>query len=152
MILYICLETKKMWATSRKCVFYSIFKNTTKYLKIFFKAFFLNATKHLKIFFGNFLFQKIFSPENISHLENVLHRAKRNLSYIVLPTYFHTHIVTTILCGRIWLTICHYHINSLIFFSTTYSLPCKKIVTKRMAPSIIKRCTESTFNKLLVQF
>ena len=31
MILYICLEAKKMWATSRKCVFYSIFKNTTKH-------------------------------------------------------------------------------------------------------------------------
>ena len=31
MILYICLEAEKMWATSRKCVFYNIFKNTTKY-------------------------------------------------------------------------------------------------------------------------
>ena len=40
MILYIRLATKKMWATSRKCVFYGIFKNTTKYQKIFFKTFF----------------------------------------------------------------------------------------------------------------
>ena len=31
MILYICLEAEKMWATSRKCVFYCIFKNTTKH-------------------------------------------------------------------------------------------------------------------------
>ena len=31
MILYICLKAEKMWATSRKCVFYSIFKNTTKH-------------------------------------------------------------------------------------------------------------------------
>ena len=31
MILYICLEAKKMWATSRKCVFHCIFKNTTKH-------------------------------------------------------------------------------------------------------------------------
>ena len=35
MILYICLATEKMWATSRKCVFYGIFKNTTKHMKIF---------------------------------------------------------------------------------------------------------------------
>ena len=31
MILYICLEVEKMWATSKKCLFYSIFKNTTKH-------------------------------------------------------------------------------------------------------------------------
>ena len=31
MIFYTCLEAKKMWASSRKCVFYSIFKNTTKH-------------------------------------------------------------------------------------------------------------------------
>ena len=31
MILYICLEAEKMWVTSKKCVFYSIFKNTTKH-------------------------------------------------------------------------------------------------------------------------
>ena len=40
MILYICLAAEKMCATSRKCVFYVIFKNTTKYHKIFFKTFF----------------------------------------------------------------------------------------------------------------
>ena len=31
MILYICLEVKKMWWTRRKCVFYIIFNNTTKH-------------------------------------------------------------------------------------------------------------------------
>ena len=31
MILYICLAVEKMWATSSKCVFYGIFKNTTKH-------------------------------------------------------------------------------------------------------------------------
>ena len=31
MILYICLEAEKMWATNRKCVFYCIFKNITKH-------------------------------------------------------------------------------------------------------------------------
>ena len=31
MILYICLVIEKMWVTSRKCVFYGIFKNTTKH-------------------------------------------------------------------------------------------------------------------------
>ena len=40
MILYICLDAEKMWVTSKKCVFYSNFKNTTKHQKIFFKAFF----------------------------------------------------------------------------------------------------------------
>ena len=40
MILYICLATEKMWATSRKCVLYGIFKNTTKHQKIFFETFF----------------------------------------------------------------------------------------------------------------
>ena len=40
MILYIRLVTEKIWATSRKCVFYGIFKNTTKHQKIFFETFF----------------------------------------------------------------------------------------------------------------
>ena len=40
MILYICLAAEKMWVTSKKCVCYSIFKNTTKYQKICFKTFF----------------------------------------------------------------------------------------------------------------
>ena len=31
MILYICFEAEKMWATNRKCVFYCIFKNITKH-------------------------------------------------------------------------------------------------------------------------
>ena len=31
MVLYICLEAEKMWGTSRKCVFYIIFSNTTKH-------------------------------------------------------------------------------------------------------------------------
>ena len=31
MILYICLAAEKMWVTSKKCVFYGIFKNTRKY-------------------------------------------------------------------------------------------------------------------------
>ena len=31
MILYIYLAIEKMWVTSRKCVFYGIFKNTTKH-------------------------------------------------------------------------------------------------------------------------
>ena len=33
-------KCEKMWATSRKCVFYGIFKNTTKYQKIFLETFF----------------------------------------------------------------------------------------------------------------
>ena len=60
MILYIFLATKKMWAISRKCVFYGIFKNTTKHQKIFFETFFEmqpNTWKH-------FPFRKITFPEN----------------------------------------------------------------------------------------
>ena len=59
MILCIRLVTEKMWenvrATSRKCVFYGIFKNTTKHQKIFSENFFEmhpNTWKH-------FLFRKI---------------------------------------------------------------------------------------------
>ena len=48
MILYICLVAEKMWATSRKCVFYGIFKNLTP--ENIFQNIFWNATKHLKIF------------------------------------------------------------------------------------------------------
>ena len=39
MKLYICLAAEKMWAISRKCVFYGIFNNTTKHHKIFFTIF-----------------------------------------------------------------------------------------------------------------
>ena len=30
-VLYICLEAEKMWETSKKCVFYIIFRNTTEH-------------------------------------------------------------------------------------------------------------------------
>ena len=67
MILYIRLATEKMWATSRKCVFYGIFKNTTKHQKIFFETFFerqLNTWKH-------FPFRKIeYFPEILLHKPN----------------------------------------------------------------------------------
>ena len=59
MILYICLAAEKMWATSRKYVFYGIFKNKTKHQKIFFKTFFemqQNTWKYFpfrKIFYMN---------------------------------------------------------------------------------------------------
>ena len=69
MILCIRLVTKKMWATSRKCVFYGIFKNTTKHQKIFSKTFFEmqpNTWKH-------FPFRKIAFPENIYFPEILLH-------------------------------------------------------------------------------
>ena len=66
MILYICLAAEKMWATSSKCVFYSIFKNTTKHQKMFFKTFFeiqLNTWKY-------FPFPKIAFLKNILHESN----------------------------------------------------------------------------------
>ena len=70
MILYIRLAIEKMWATSRKCVFYGIFKNTTKHQKIFFETFFEmqpNIWKH-------FPFRKIAFPENIPFSRNAIFR------------------------------------------------------------------------------
>ena len=62
MILYICLAVEKMCATSIKCVFYGIFKNTTKHQKIFFKTFFEMQPNTYFPF-----------PE-IAFLENILHK------------------------------------------------------------------------------
>ena len=62
-------KCEKMWATSKKCVFYGIFKNTTKHQKIFSEIFFEmqpNTWKH-------FLFRKIAFPENIYFSEMLLH-------------------------------------------------------------------------------
>ena len=76
MILYIRLTTKKMWATSRKCVFYGIFKNTTNQQKIFFEMFFKmqpNTWKH-------FLFRKISFPKNGIFFENAFTLTKRSLN------------------------------------------------------------------------
>ena len=69
MILYICLAAEKMWATSRKCVFYGIFKNPTKHHKIFFKTFFEMQPNTWKYF----PFPKITFLKNIYFLENILH-------------------------------------------------------------------------------
>ena len=66
MILYICLAAEKMYSTSRKCVFYGIFKNTTKYQKIFFKTFFKMQPNTWKYF----PFPKIAFSENILHEPN----------------------------------------------------------------------------------
>ena len=51
-VLYICLEAKKMWGIRRKCVFYIIFNNTTKYLKIF--SFFKNNIFKKYLFFKKY--------------------------------------------------------------------------------------------------
>ena len=60
---------EKMWATSRKCIFYDIFKNITKHQKIFFKTFFEMQPNTWKYF----PFLKIAFPENIYFPENILH-------------------------------------------------------------------------------
>ena len=69
-----------MWATSRKCIFYGIFKNTTKHQKIFSKTFFemqLNTWK-------NFPFRKIAFPENRIFSGNTFTRTKRSLCFKIL--------------------------------------------------------------------
>ena len=69
-------NVRKMWATSRKCVFYDIFKNITKHQKIFFETFFEmqpNTWKH-------FPFRKIAFPKNRIFFENTFTRTKRSLS------------------------------------------------------------------------
>ena len=76
MILYIRLATEKIWATSRKCVFYGIFKNTTKHQKIFFENFFEmqpNTWKH-------FPFRKIVFLENRIFFGNTFTRTKQSLN------------------------------------------------------------------------
>ena len=78
MILYICLAAEKMWVTSRKYVFYSIFKNTTKYHKIFFKTFFEMQPNTWKYF----LFPKIAFPKNIYFSENILHETNTTLVFV----------------------------------------------------------------------
>ena len=80
MILYIHLATEKMWATSRKCVFYGIFKNTTKHQKIFSGNIFWNATKHMK----TFSFPENSIPENGIFSGNVFTWTKHNLSNMSL--------------------------------------------------------------------
>ena len=72
-------KCEKMWAISRKCVFYGIFKNTTKYQKIFFEMQ-LNTWKH-------FPFQKIAFPKNGIFSGNAFTRTKRSLSIIRLPWF-----------------------------------------------------------------
>ena len=67
MILYICLEAEKMWATSRKYVFYGIFKNTTKHQKIFFKTFFEMQPNTWKYFTpGKYFTLKQMQPKSLS--------------------------------------------------------------------------------------
>ena len=62
-------KREKMWAISRKCVFYGIFKNTTKYQKIFFKTFFEMQPNTWKYF----PFPKITFSKNIYFKKNILH-------------------------------------------------------------------------------
>ena len=76
MVLYIRLATEKMWPTSRKCVFYGVFNNTTKHQKIFFETFFKmqpNTWKH-------FPFRKIAFPENGIFSKNAFTRTKWSLN------------------------------------------------------------------------
>ena len=80
MILYIRLVTEKMWVTSRKYVFYDIFKNTIKHQKIFFETFFemqQNTWKH-------FPFRKIAFLENRIFFGNTFTRTKRSLTSLFL--------------------------------------------------------------------
>ena len=58
-LLYICLGDEKTWKSSRKYIFDSIFMNEKKKtLENIFQTIFKNSTKQLKIF----SFSKIFSP------------------------------------------------------------------------------------------
>ena len=56
-------------------------------------------------------------------------------------TIFSTHFLTNILCGTLWLAICHIHMNLALFFSTTHNLPhqscgpCGKVVAQRFVVS-----------------
>ena len=65
------LSAEKMCATSRKCVFYGIFKNIIKHQKIFFKTFFKMQQNTWKYF----PFPKIAFLENKYFPENILHES-----------------------------------------------------------------------------
>ena len=73
-------KCEKMWTTSRKCVFYGIFKNITKHQKIFFEKIFEmqpNTWKH-------FPFRKIFYfPDLLLHEPNTAWVTKRLCSWLV---------------------------------------------------------------------
>ena len=71
-------KCEKMWETSRKCVFYIIFRNTTKRLKIFSKAFFGMQPNTWKYF----PFRKIAFLKNIYFPENILHEPNTALAEI----------------------------------------------------------------------
>ena len=103
MILYICLVTEKMWAISRKCVFYGIFKNTTKYHKIFFETFFEmqpNTWKHFPFRKIAFLENRIFSGNTFTRTKRslrLLHKGWTNqLVVISHPSNFNIHLATLI--------------------------------------------------------
>ena len=61
----ICLEAEKMWGIRRKCVFYIIFSNTTKHLKIF-------------SFPENSISEKYLFSENILYKPNIAFIIKEN--------------------------------------------------------------------------
>ena len=71
-------KSEKMWATSKKCVFYSIFKNTTKHQKIFFKVFFEMQPNTWKYFH----FLKIFYTETNAALNSHV-RKSSHLFYLL---------------------------------------------------------------------
>ena len=70
-------KCEKMWAISRKCVFYGIFKNTTKYQKIFFKTFFEMQPNTWKYF----PFPKITFSKNIYFKKKYFTWTKHNLHH-----------------------------------------------------------------------
>ena len=74
-------NVRKMWATSRKCVFYDIFKNITKHQKIFFETFFEMQPNTWKYF----LFQKIAFPKNIYFPEILLYEPNAALKLDICP-------------------------------------------------------------------
>ena len=64
-------KCEKMWETSKKCVFYGIFKNTTKHQKIFFETFFEmqpNTWKHLLFssIFRKYFYMNRIEPKSFS--------------------------------------------------------------------------------------
>ena len=106
---WICIRLviKKMWATSRKCVFYGIFKNTTKHQKIFSETFFEMQPNTWKYF----LFRKIAFSKNIYFSEILLHEP--NATYIITPFELEDPVLYLIIW--VWL-IFNIFFNSICFF------------------------------------
>ena len=130
MILYIRLVTEKMWVTSKKCVFYGIFKNTTKHQKIFSEKFFKMQPNTWKHFPFPEMRKIEYFPEILLHKPNAaLHYIHHmcNLTYrdIHLSYFFPLVLMSFVLSLLFYQNLRRWCILYRHSFATTFGLPSK---------------------------